>query len=125
MDLLLQGEVAIRIAISVATLLAAGVGGVEMIKRIDQARLEMARRRSAQRAERAELTLSEITSLIAMSEALAKAIGFGSLEALQERTKDPELTLKLLSAHYRRLQELADYVQTGKVALPPELPRDL
>lgn len=67
------------------------------------------------------LSVSEAKSLIAMSEEIAKYIGFEDLRSLNNRTKDPEVTLKLLLAHYRRLRVLGDYVESGKISLPNEL----
>lgn len=49
---------------------------------------------------------------------LAKCMGFTSLADLHKRTKDPEISLKMLSAHYRRLRTLHEYEGKGKVHLP-------
>lgn len=56
-----------------------------------------------------------------MSEELAKHLGFQSLKELQDKTADPEVTLKVLMAHYRRLRTLGDFVESGKVKLPENL----
>lgn len=120
-DILLNPDVALKVAESVGILLGAGVAAVEAYKKIDKARLEIARQRREQDREFAELTASEAKALNEMSEELAKNLGFESLKKLQQRTKNPEVTLKVLLAHYRRLRILGDYVESGKVALPEKL----
>ena len=121
LDILLNPDVALRIAKSVGILLGAGVAAIETFKRIDKIRLDIAYQRRKQGREFAALTASEAKALNEMSEEIAKHLGFKSLEALQERTKNPEVTLKVLLAHYRRMRVLGDYVESGKVSLPDKL----
>ena len=52
---------------------------------------------------------------------IAKHLGFGSVSQLNKRTKNPEVSLKILLAHYRRLQILGDFVKNGKAELPKKL----
>ncbi|MBK1736159.1 hypothetical protein CKO15_12930 [Halorhodospira abdelmalekii] len=120
-DILLNPDVALQVAKSVGILLGAGVAAVEAIKRIDKARLEMAYQRRKKRGEFAALSAAEAKALNEMSEEVAKHLGFGGLASLNERTKNPEVTLKLLLAHYRRLRVLGEYVESGKIALPEKL----
>ncbi len=122
MDILLQPDVAVQIARSVMIVLSMGVLGLEAVKRLDKSRLDIAKQRAQRDVEEEQLRVEEIKALNRMAEELARTMGFGSLEVLQARTNDPELTVKLLLAHYRRLRELADYVQSGKVSLPADLP---
>jgi hypothetical protein len=120
-DILLNPDVALQVAKSVGILLGAGVAAVEAIKRIDKARLEMAYQRRKMRGEFAALSAAEAKALNEMSEEVAKHLGFGSLASLNERTRNPEVTLKLLLAHHRRLRILTEYVKSGKIALPEKL----
>jgi hypothetical protein len=120
-DVLLNPDVALQVAKSVGILLGAGVAAVEAFKRVDKARLDIARRRREQNREYAEISASEAKALGEMSEEIAKHLGFSSLKELQERTNNPEVTLKLLLAHHRRLRILGDYVESGKVSLPEKL----
>lgn len=120
-DILLNPDVALQVAKSVGILLGAGVAAVEAIKRIDKARLDIARQRREQDREFAVLNAGEAKTLNEMSEEIAKHLGFESLKKLQQRTKNPEVTLKILMAHYRRLKILGDYVESGKVSLPKKL----
>lgn len=123
-DILLNPDVALQVAKSVGILLAAAVTAVEAFKRIDKARLDIARQRREQNREFAVLSASEARSLTEMSEEIAKHLGFESLQKLQQRTKNPEVTLKILMAHYRRLRVLGDYVESGKVSLPEKLSKN-
>jgi hypothetical protein len=120
-DILLNPDVALQVAKSVGILLGLGVTAVEAIKRIDKARLEMAYQRRKMRGEFAVLSVAEAKALNEMSEEVAKHLGFGSLASLNNRTKNPEVTLKLLLAHHRRLQILSEYVKSGKITLPEKL----
>jgi hypothetical protein len=120
-DLLINPDVALKVAQSVGILLGAGVTAVEAFKQIDKARLDIGRRRRQQNREYASLAASEAKELNNMSEELAKHLGFHNLEELQKKTGDPEVTLKVLMAHYRRLRTLGDYVESGKVVLPEKL----
>ena len=120
-DIFLNPDVALQVAKSVGILLGAGVAAVEAFKRIDKARLDIAKQRREQDREFAALTAAEVKALNKMSEEIAKHLGFESLQKLQKRTKNPEVTLKTLMAHYRRLRILGDYVESGKVSLPEKL----
>ena len=121
LDILLNPDVALQVAKSVGILLGAGVAAIETYKRIDKARLDIARQRREQDRLFAEINASEAKALNEMSEEISKHLGFGSLKKLQQCTKNPEVTLKVLMAHYRRLRILGDYVESGKVALPEKL----
>lgn len=78
--------------------------------------LNLARRR-AQLNELA-VTRQEAAELRGLCQELAASLGFNSLEELHIRTGNPEVTLKLLAAHHRRMQTLLEYVRDEKVILP-------
>lgn len=120
-DILLNPDVALQVAKSVGILLGAGIAAIEALKRVDKARLDIARQRREQDREFARLTAAEVKALNEMSEEIAKHLGFESLKKLQQRTKNPEVTVKILMAHYRRMRILGDYVESGKVSLPEKL----
>jgi hypothetical protein len=102
-----------------------GVAAAEGYKRIDKARLEIARNRKKQQVEFAQFSANEVKYLNQMSEELAKNIGFESLQKLNARTKNPEVTLKLLLAHNRRMNKLAEYIALGKASLPEKTEKKL
>lgn len=118
MELLLNPAVAYKIAKGVGLLLGTGVMAVEAFKRIDKLRLEITRQRRADQVEQIKLASKEAEALNQLSEEVATHLGFSSLEKLNRRTKNPETTLKLLMAHWRRLHVIAEYVRQKKVALP-------
>lgn len=120
MDILLNPDVAMKIATSVGTLIGLGVTAVEAYKRIDKARLEIAKNRKRQQMEFATFSANEAKFLNSMSEEICRNLGFDSLQQLQARTKNPEVTLKILMAHHRRICTLAEFVREGKVKLPIE-----
>lgn len=124
LDILLNPDVALQIAKSVGIYLSAGVAAVQAIKRIDKVRLDISRQRREQDQAFVDLSLKETKALNEMSEELAKHLGFGSLENLQSRTDNPEVTLKILLAHSRRLKTLGSYVINGKAILPEKLKDD-
>jgi hypothetical protein len=59
----------------------------------------------------------QLKSMNAICTELAKNLGFKSLKELHEHTGDPEVSLKLLMAHYRRMSVLLEYAQKGKATL--------
>lgn len=119
-ELLLNPDVAMRVAKSVGILLAAGVAAVEAFKRIDKLRLDIARARKEAVVESLRLEADEVEALHLLCDQTARHIGFKNVDSLNRRTKNPETTLKLLMAHWRRLTVLVEYVQGGKAKLPVE-----
>jgi len=117
-ELLMNPDVALKIAGAMVTLIGTGAGGMEAFKRIDRARLEIAKKRRMHNVEMVKLSALEAKYLNEMSEEIAKNIGFTNLEKLNQRTKNPEVTLKLLLAHQRRMNKLAAFVASGKANLP-------
>lgn len=120
-DLIMNPEVALQVAKSLSIYIGLGVAAYEAYKRIDKARLDMAKNRKEKQIAFAAFTVQEQKYINQMSDELAKNLGFKSLESLQRRTKNPEVTLKLLLAHNRRMQKLANYVFDGKASLPEKL----
>lgn len=117
-DLLMNPDVALNVAQSLGILIGTGVAAVEAFKRIDKARLDMASNRRKNKMELVKYSAEEAKYLNQMSEEIAKNLGFTNIEKLNERTKNPEVTLKLLLAHHRRMNKMAEYVASGKASLP-------
>ena len=55
---------------------------------------------------------------MSMCEDMAKFLGFKNMQELHKRTGSPEVSLKLLPAHYRRTNQIVDFVKKGKASLP-------
>jgi hypothetical protein len=59
-----------------------------------------------------------------MSDDIAKHLGFKNVAELHKFTGNPEVSLKLLLAHQRRLEVIVEFVKNGKAALPETTSRD-
>lgn len=65
-------------------------------------------------------TAVQLRAAHAISTELAKGMGYKNLEAMDAITGNKEISMKLLMAHYRRMTELLEFVQSGKATLPTE-----
>jgi hypothetical protein len=65
-----------------------------------------------------QLAQERLKIAISMCDDLAKFLGFRNVKELHQRTGNPEISLKLLLAHYRRMRVLVEYVQNGQAVLP-------
>jgi uncharacterized SAM-dependent methyltransferase len=118
LDLFLNVEVAKQVAQSVAYLSGAAVAATLAYKKINKALADIHLERKKLQLHELQLTRAQANIMTAMSSEMAKFLGYKNLKQLHEQTKSPEVTLKLLLAHYRRLGILVDYVVEGKIALP-------
>lgn len=118
LDLFLNPDVAIQVAKSVSALAGAGVVATKsyasVVKTLSQIKVE----RERAKLQELQLTQSQHKTLTNMCEDMAKFLGFKNLKGLHERTGNPEVSLKLLSAHFRRTSALLEFVKDGKVQLP-------
>ncbi|MCA3159976.1 MAG: hypothetical protein IOC38_20045 [Burkholderia sp.] len=118
LDLFLNVDVAIQVAKSVGILAGSAVAAAKayatVMKYISQVSVE---RKRAQLAEM-RLTQAQHKTFMSMCEDMAKFLGFKNVKELHERTGNPEVSLKLLAAHYRRTDQLVEFVKEGKASLP-------
>ena len=118
LDILLNPDVALQVAKSVGILAGSAVAAAKAyatsMKYIAQVSVE---RKRAQ-LEEMKLTQAQHKTFMAMCEDMAKFLGFKSVKELHERTGNPEVSLKLLAAHYRRTNQLVEFVKDGKAKLP-------
>ena len=118
LDILLNPDVALQVAKSVGILSGSTVAAAKAyaycMKYISQVSVD----RKRTELESMRLTREQRQTFMSMCEDLAKFIGFESVKALHEHTGDPEVSLKLLTAHYRRTDQLVDFVKAGKASLP-------
>ena len=121
-DILLHLHPAIKIAAAVATMATSVAGSVKAFVAIQNYLYQIRARAKKANIERIQLTRQEIEELHGLNQDLANSIGFDSLQELEARTGNVEVTAKLLSAQYRRLKTLAKFVSDGKANLPPNLP---
>ncbi len=118
LDLLLNPDVALQVAKSVGILLGTAYAAAKTCKKIHKIMASINKERKKNDIKIASLTQTEAATMMKLSDDLAKHLGFGSVEKLHERTKNPEISLKILMAHYRRLDALSDFVKSGKAKLP-------
>ncbi len=118
LDILLNPDVALQVAKSVGILSGSAIAAAKAyaycMKYIRQVSVD----RKRAELEEMQLTREQRQMCMSMCEDIAKFIGFDSVKALHERTGDPEVSLKLLAAHYRRTDRLVDFVRAGKASLP-------
>lgn len=123
LDLFLNAEVAIQVAKSVAALAGAGVAAVKAYALIKKTLSQIKVDREKAKLQELQLTAAQHKTLMGMCETMAEFLGFKNLKDLHARTGSPEVSLKLLSAHYRRISVLLEYVESGKVDLPQDVDR--
>jgi hypothetical protein len=117
LDLILNPAVAAQVAAAVTTLAASAVAATAAYKKAYSYLLSVnaARRRAA--AQQLMATAAEMKAFNSLCVELAKNLGFKSLTELHEHTGNPEISLKLLLAHYRRMSTLVEFQNKGKAML--------
>jgi hypothetical protein len=117
-DLILNVEAAKELAKSVAMLSGAAVTAAAAYKRAYSLLADIKTERERARLQKIQLRQRQIKALRLAADELAKSIGFKNLAELDKRTNDPEVTLKLLAAQYRRLKTLLGFESKEKAQLP-------
>lgn len=117
LDLVLNPDVALQVAKSVGILLTAGVTAAEAYKKIYTTLSSIKTEQQKNNLNNAKLTQAQLKIVMGMSDDIAKHLGFNNVQELHERTGNPEVSLKILLAHYRRMKVLADFEANGKAIL--------
>lgn len=125
MDIFLNVDVAMQVAKSVGILLAAGMTAAEVYKKIFKTYSAIRAEKEKAKLSQMKFSQAQLKILLAMCEDLAKFLGFESVSELNKRTGNEEVTLKLLLAHYRRMNTLVEFVQEGKAKLPERSDRSI
>ncbi len=120
LDLFLNADVAIQVAKSVSALASAGVVATKAYSVIKKTLSQIKVDRERAKLHELQLTQTQHKTLMSMCEDMAKFLGFKNVKELHARTGSPEVSLKLLSAHYRRTTVLLKYVEEGKIKLPEQ-----
>ncbi|MFB5150950.1 hypothetical protein WJH60_15260 [Burkholderia orbicola] len=124
LDLFLNVEVATHVAAAVSVLSGAAISAAAAYKKAYNLMLSINAARRKAGIERKTATAAELRAFNASCTELAKNLGFKNLKELHEYTGDPEVSMKLLMAHYRRMSVLVEYETKGKAKLTfPKLPR--
>jgi hypothetical protein len=117
-ELALNLDVAVQVAKSVALISGSLVAAAAAYKKAWTLLLSIRTERQKARNQQLQLRQSQVKAIRGTCEELAKCLGFKSLSELHNRTNDPEVSLKLLAAHYRKMRTLYEYESRGKIELP-------
>lgn len=90
----------------------------ELYKRIYKTLHEINELRRKEKLRKHEATTAQLQAIVNASEEIAKHLGFNSLRELNERTGNPEISLKVLLAHYRRMKTLLEFSNARKTEFP-------
>lgn len=96
---------------SVTSLLFAAKKAYKLIAEINEMRRK-------NRDANLKATAAQMRAAHAISVELAKGMGYKNLAAMDATTGNKEISMKLLMAHYRRMTDLLEFVQSGKATLP-------
>jgi hypothetical protein len=118
LDLFLNVSVAIDVAKAVAILSGSGVTAAYAYKQIHKYLSDINLDRKRRELQALQISHAQARVLREMSAEMAKFLGFKNLQELHESTGSPEISLRLLLAHYRRISTLVEYVESGKAELP-------
>jgi hypothetical protein len=117
LDLFLNLDVAYRLAAAVSALAGAGVTATATYSKAYKILLALNAARRKAENDRLKGTALQIREMNALCTELAKNMGYKNLQALHEHTGDVEVSMKLLMAHYRKLQVLVEYQTNGKATM--------
>lgn len=122
-DIFLNLHPAIKVAGAVATIAGSLATTTKSYAVLQKTLYDIRAQAQKARLEQIQLTRAQIQEVHGLTQDLANLIGFERLDELNQRTGNVVVTAKLISAQFRRLKVLADYVLKGKAFLPPG-PRD-
>ena len=117
-ELALNLDVAVEIAKSVALISGSFAATTAAYKSAWTLLHSLSTERERAKTEQLRQKKKQIQEVREVCDELARCIRFSSLTDLHNRTNDPEISLKMLSAHYRRMRTLHEYDLKGKVRLP-------
>lgn len=118
-DLALNLDAAVQLAKSVAIISVSLASAAAAYAKSAKLLANLKAEREKAKLRVIQLRLDQIKAINKSCDELAKSMGFKSLAALNLRTGDPEVSLRLLNAHYRRMRILVDYKTKSKAILPP------
>jgi hypothetical protein len=111
---------AVQIAMGVASIAGSAAAVAKAYSTIQNTLYGIRLRARQARVEHIQLSRAEVQELTGLTHDLANSIGFSGTEDLIQRTGSAEVAAKLVSAHYRRLKILSDFVVKGKARLPTD-----
>lgn len=120
-ELAINADVAIQLAKSISALSAAGAVAVKSYAAAAKALRELNAHRKKKELEHLKLTAEQHKEMARLSNEHAKHLGFKSVAALIQHTGNPEIALRLLLAHHRRIDELIRLTVEEKAQFPASL----
>jgi hypothetical protein len=121
LDIFLNPDVAIQVAKSVGILSGSAVAAAKAYATSMNYLAKVAVDRKRAQLQEMQLTQAQHKTFMSMCENMAKFLGFKNIKELHQHTGNSEVSLKLLAAHYRRTNQLVEFVKEGKVNLPEEI----
>lgn len=121
LDMFLNPDVAIQVAKSVGILAGSAVAATKAYTTSMKYLAQVSVDRKRAQLQAMQLTQAQHKTFMSMCEDIAKFLGFKNVKELHQHTGNPEVSLKLLAAHYRRTNQLVEFVKKGKVTLPEEI----
>ena len=119
-ELILNYEVAIKIALSIAAFIKGLTATAETYNKLHSIFIELGRKRKEKQNNLLKLDAESIKHVRKLNEELAKGLGFNSLADMYDKIGDDEEVSKLLLAHYRRMKGMSEFVKDGKIQFPLE-----
>lgn len=121
LDIFLNPDVAIQVAKSVGILAGSAAAAAKAYATSMKFLSQVAVDRKRAQLQLMQLTRAQHKEFMSMCEDMAKFLGFKNVKELHKHTGNPEVSLKLLAAHYRRTNQLVQFVKEGKVKLPEQI----
>lgn len=121
LDIFLNPDVAIQVAKSVGILAGSVAAAAKAYAASMKFLAQVAVDRKRAQLQLMQLTQAQHNAFMSMCEDMAKFLGFKNVKELHKHTGNPEVSLKLLAAHYRRTNQLVEFVKEGKVKLPEQI----
>src|SRR5262249_49841798 len=116
LDLFLNVDVALQVAQAVTALSGASAAAAAAYKYVSKTLTDINIARKRGRLQEMQIAHAQARIISSMCREMAQFMGFKNLDDLHKYTGNPEVTLRLLLAHYRRLSDLVEYVEKGKAA---------
>jgi hypothetical protein len=117
LDIFLNVDVAIQVAKSVGILAGSAVTAATAYAKVMKTLTSVSVERKKAALQEMMLTQAQYKTFMSMCDDMAKFLSFKNVKELHKKTGSPEVSLKLLAAHYRRTNDLVEFVKKGKASL--------
>lgn len=121
LDIVLNVDVAIQVAKSVGILAGSAVSAATAYAKVMKTLASVSVERKKAELQEMTLTQAQHKTFMGMCDDMATFLGFKNIKELHQKTGSPEVSLKLLAAHYRRINDLVEFVKEGKASLPEKV----